>query len=81
MASVLSEYFKSPERTIFWNEELKANVDPFEGLEGGFFTTNWEFKVCVYFLEIQKWLIQGSLSAFVAQNSATTRGIATMSFS
>ena len=81
MASVLSEYFKSPERTIFWNEELKANVDPFEGLEGGFFTTDWDFKACVYSLEIQKWLIQRSFSALLAQNSAATRGIAAMSFS
>ena len=46
VASVLSEYFKTSERTIFWDEELKANVDPFEGLEGGFFTADWDFKVC-----------------------------------
>ncbi|KIM47759.1 hypothetical protein M413DRAFT_439429 [Hebeloma cylindrosporum] len=45
VASVLSEYLKAPERTIFWNEELKANVDPFESLEGGFFTTDWDFKL------------------------------------
>ena len=46
VASVLSEYFKTSERTIFWDDELKANVDPFEGLEGGFFATDWDFKVC-----------------------------------
>jgi hypothetical protein len=45
VASVLSEYFKSPERTIFWNDDLNVNVDPFEKLEGGFFATNWDFKV------------------------------------
>jgi hypothetical protein len=45
VASVLSEYFKTSERTIFWDDELKANVDPFEGLEGGFFATDWDFKV------------------------------------
>lgn len=45
VASVLSEYFKTSERTIFWNDELKANVDPFEGLEGGFFATDWDFKL------------------------------------
>ncbi|KAJ3516091.1 hypothetical protein NLJ89_g1340 [Agrocybe chaxingu] len=44
VASVLAEYCKSSERTIFWNEDLKANIDPFEGLEGGFFTTDWDFK-------------------------------------
>ncbi|KDR85452.1 hypothetical protein GALMADRAFT_218548 [Galerina marginata CBS 339.88] len=45
VASVLSEYFKSSERTIFWDEDLKVNVDPFEGLEGGFFATDWDFKL------------------------------------
>jgi hypothetical protein len=47
VAIVLSEYFKSSERTIYWNEDLKRNVDPFEGLEGGFFATDWDFKVRV----------------------------------
>lgn len=45
VASVLSEYFKSSERTIYWNDDLRMNVDPFEGLEGGFFATDWDFKV------------------------------------
>ncbi|KAF8899001.1 hypothetical protein BD779DRAFT_1607614 [Infundibulicybe gibba] len=45
VAAVLSEYFKSSERTIYWNEDLKMNVDPFEGLQGGFFTTDWDFKL------------------------------------
>jgi hypothetical protein len=46
VATVLSEYFKSSERTIFWNDDLKRNIDPFEGREGGFFTADWDFKVC-----------------------------------
>lgn len=45
VAAVLSDYFKSSERTIFWDEDLKVNVDPFTGLEGGFFTADWDFKV------------------------------------
>src|ERR1700761_1843417 len=45
VATVLSEYLKSSERTIFWDDELKVNKDPFEGLEGGFFTADWDFKV------------------------------------
>ncbi|KAF8807826.1 hypothetical protein BYT27DRAFT_7189920 [Phlegmacium glaucopus] len=45
VASVLSEYFKTSERTIFWDDERKANLDPFEGLEGGFFATDWDFKL------------------------------------
>ncbi|PPQ67172.1 hypothetical protein CVT25_005773 [Psilocybe cyanescens] len=45
VASVLSEYFKSSERTIFWDENLNANVDPFDGLESGFFATSWDFKL------------------------------------
>ncbi|TFK36959.1 hypothetical protein BDQ12DRAFT_686158 [Crucibulum laeve] len=57
VASVLAEYFKSSERTIFWNEDLNANVDPFEGLEGGFFTTEWDFK-----LKILRQLVELQLS-------------------
>nr|BAH22602.1 hypothetical protein UP11 [Pholiota nameko] len=45
VASVLSEFFKTSERTIFWDDNLHANVDPFEGLEGGFFATSWDFKL------------------------------------
>lgn len=45
VATVLFEYLKTQERTIFWNDQLNANVDPFEGLDGGFFTTDWNFKV------------------------------------
>ena len=45
VATVLSEYFKSSERTIFWDDDLKMNVDPFERLEGGFFAADWDFKV------------------------------------
>ncbi|KJA25892.1 hypothetical protein HYPSUDRAFT_64615 [Hypholoma sublateritium FD-334 SS-4] len=57
VASVLSEYFKSTERTIFWNEDLRANIDPFDGLEGGFFTTSWDFK-----LKILRQLVELQLS-------------------
>ncbi|KAJ6520003.1 hypothetical protein C8R45DRAFT_953541 [Mycena sanguinolenta] len=45
VATVLSDYLKSSERTIFWDEESKQNKDPFEGLEGGFFTADWDFKL------------------------------------
>ncbi|KAF9015627.1 hypothetical protein BDQ17DRAFT_57632 [Cyathus striatus] len=48
VASVLAEYFKTPERTVFWNEELKANVDPFDGLDGGFFGADWDFKLKIF---------------------------------
>ncbi|KAK2461559.1 hypothetical protein APHAL10511_006022 [Amanita phalloides] len=45
VATVLSEYFKSSERTVFWNDDLRRNVDPFDQLEGGFFAANWDFKL------------------------------------
>lgn len=45
VATVLADYFKASERTMFWNDDLKKNLDPFEGLEGGFFTADWDFKV------------------------------------
>lgn len=45
VASLLAEYFKTSERTVFWNDELKLNVDPFDGLQGNFFAQDWDFKV------------------------------------
>lgn len=48
VAVVLSEYFKSSERTVFWSDDLCRNVDPFEGQDGGFFAADWDFKVCKF---------------------------------
>lgn len=48
MASVLSEYLKTTERTVFWDETLLKNVDPFESLETGFWASNWGFKVRLF---------------------------------
>ncbi|RDB29070.1 hypothetical protein Hypma_015794 [Hypsizygus marmoreus] len=45
LSTVLSDFFKGSERTVFWNDDLKRNVDPFEGREGGFFTADWDFKL------------------------------------
>lgn len=45
VATVMGEFFKTSERTLFWDEERHKNVDPFEGLSGGFFATDWDFKV------------------------------------
>jgi len=45
VASLLAEYFKTSERTVFWNDDLKLNVDPFDGIQGNFFMQDWDFKV------------------------------------
>ncbi|KAH7930423.1 hypothetical protein BV22DRAFT_1191253 [Leucogyrophana mollusca] len=47
LTSVLADAFKSSERTIFWDDDLKANVDPFIGLEGGIFAADWDLKLKV----------------------------------
>ncbi|KAF8641162.1 hypothetical protein AX17_000797 [Amanita inopinata Kibby_2008] len=65
VASILSDYFKSSERTIFWSDELKRNVDPFEQLEVGFFAADWDFK-----LKILRQLVELQLS-----HSSTIKGI------
>jgi len=44
VASVMLEHLKTSERTVFWNDALKVNDDPFEGLEGGIFAADWDFK-------------------------------------
>lgn len=45
VSNVLSEAFKSSERTVFWDEQLMVNVDPFAKLEGGIFTADWDLKL------------------------------------
>ena len=45
MSGVLQEYFKSSERTVFWDDDLKMNVDPFQSMEGSFFSADWDLKV------------------------------------
>lgn len=45
VSNVLSEAFKSSERTVFWDEQLMANVHPFAKLEGGIFTADWDLKL------------------------------------
>ncbi|KAL9716492.1 hypothetical protein Ac2012v2_000940 [Leucoagaricus gongylophorus] len=45
LMGVLSEYFKTNERTVFWNDDIKANVDPFQGEESGFFAADWNLKL------------------------------------
>ncbi|KAJ7040427.1 hypothetical protein C8F04DRAFT_1083534 [Mycena alexandri] len=45
VATVLSEYLKSSERTVWWDDETQTNKNPFDQLEGGFFTAEWDFKL------------------------------------
>lgn len=48
LSSVLSDTFKTSERTIFWDDKRGANVDPFANLEGGFFAADWILKVGLF---------------------------------
>ncbi|KAL0951534.1 hypothetical protein HGRIS_008218 [Hohenbuehelia grisea] len=57
VASIMAEYLKSSERTIFWDEDLNMNVDPFQDQEGGFFGGDWDFK-----LKILRQLVELQLS-------------------
>lgn len=45
LSNVLTDAFKGSERTVFWDDQLGANVDPFAKLEGGIFTADWDLKV------------------------------------
>jgi hypothetical protein len=42
---VFAEYLKSPERTLFWDDDLNKNKDPFEDMPDGFFAADWDLKV------------------------------------
>ncbi|KAI0706118.1 hypothetical protein BC835DRAFT_1312389 [Cytidiella melzeri] len=45
VASVLQEFLRSNERSVFWEEELKKNVDPFVNSTGNFWTMEWDTKL------------------------------------
>jgi hypothetical protein len=47
LATVFSDYFKSSERTVFWDDNLHKNVNPFPKMENGFFAAEWDLKVGV----------------------------------
>jgi hypothetical protein len=47
LSGVLVDYIKSSERTVFWDDDLGGNVDPFKGIDGGFFAADWDTKVCL----------------------------------
>ncbi|TDL28009.1 hypothetical protein BD410DRAFT_713344 [Rickenella mellea] len=57
VSMVLQEYMKSSERTLFWNDELKTNVDPLQGIVGGFWGADWDLK-----LRILRQLVELQLS-------------------
>jgi hypothetical protein len=71
VAAVLSEYFKSSERTIFWNDDTRRNEDPFEQLEGGFFAADWDFKVS---LALSPLRVHRLIPYVTAQNLETVGG-------
>lgn len=48
LSSVLADTFKTSERTVFWDDERGANVDPIAALEGGFFAADWVLKVGLF---------------------------------
>ncbi|TFK30897.1 hypothetical protein FA15DRAFT_580265 [Coprinopsis marcescibilis] len=68
VAAVMSEYFKTSERTVFWDYDLGRNVDPFEQLQGGFFTAEWDFK-----LKILRQLVELQLTHGPAIKTAIDR--------
>ncbi|KAF8140600.1 hypothetical protein EV363DRAFT_1393497 [Boletus edulis] len=45
LSSVLADTFKTSERTVFWDDERGANVDPIATLDGGFFAADWVLKL------------------------------------
>ncbi|KAI0803329.1 hypothetical protein BC629DRAFT_119943 [Irpex lacteus] len=45
VATVLQEFSRSNERSVFWDEDLKKNMDPFAGSNGDFWTMEWDTKL------------------------------------
>ena len=82
MAGVVQDYLKTSERTVFWDDALRVNVDPFQGTPNGFFAAEWDLKVCLRVLFLCITLVSSTSltesSLATAQNTAAARGTATL---
>ncbi|TCD62981.1 hypothetical protein EIP91_006163 [Steccherinum ochraceum] len=49
LSTIFQEYFKSNgnERSVFWDEEYRINLDPFQGENANFWGAGWDFKLKV----------------------------------
>lgn len=47
VATLFQEFFKTNERSVFWDEDLKRNVEPFSDTGLGFWEMDWDLKVCL----------------------------------
>ncbi|KAF9041719.1 hypothetical protein BDZ89DRAFT_1090131 [Hymenopellis radicata] len=45
ISGVLADYFKTSERSVFWDDTLRRNVDPLHDLQGTFFEASWDLKL------------------------------------
>lgn len=45
VSAIFSDYMKTTERSVFWDDEQKKNINPFRTMEEGLFTTSWDMKV------------------------------------
>ena len=78
VAALLQEYFKTSERSVFWDDALKANVDPFQEVEGSFFAASWDTKVRLGDFPMTLYNVSSTPNLHAAQNTATIGGITTV---
>lgn len=45
LSNLLSDFFRTSERGVFWDPERKTNIDPMESLPSGFWDADWDIKV------------------------------------
>lgn len=79
--AVLADAFKASERTVFWDDELRANMNPFADLDGGFFAADWDLKVCHCLAMLYELPLSTRHVTFhTAPSSSPARGIAAHAF-
>ena len=78
VAALLQEYFKTPERSVFWDDALKVNVDPFQEIEGSFFAASWDTKVRYDAFPRTLHNVSSAPTLRTAHNTAAIGGIATL---
>ena len=79
MATVLQEFSRTNERSVFWNDDLKKNVDPFAGSDYDFWTMDWDTKVRLrYRWNLDALYIRTPVSVLAAQDTPPVGRIAAL---
>lgn len=76
VATIFQEFLRANERSVFWDEDRKKNLDPFLGAATDFWGMDWDTKVRLCDMPTTTESIHNALDFVTAQNTPPAGGIA-----